>query len=282
MIKIKTYLANFVSSFISIKMYYILSYLHNRKKIINLKQPSNLSEFIISNIVFGRVNSLANYTDKYLVRDYVKQKGLNNILPLLYGVWEDVESIDFKSFPEKFALKLNFGCGFNIICFDKSIFNVENAKLQLSTWMKIKIFWKAEPHYDFVKRRIILEELIQDKKGKLPVDYKFMCINGIPDHILVIIDRDSDYKLLTYDLDWNKINLLENKYKIEMNIEKPLNLSKMIECARILSNDFDFVRVDLYDSGERVIFGELTFTPQGGLLRYYTIDALKKMFIKNR
>ncbi|GHU68155.1 hypothetical protein FACS189413_04390 [Bacteroidia bacterium] len=51
----------------------------------------------------------------------------------------------------------------------------------------------------------------------------------------------------------------------------------MIDYARILSKGFDFVRVDLYDTGDKVYFGEMTFTPHGGLLRYYTLRALEEM-----
>ena len=277
MIKFKIILANFISYVFGIKLYYFLSYFHNRKKILNIKKPQNLSEYIISNIVLGKINTYAEYTDKYRVREYVKSKNLTHILPKFYGVWKDVEKIEYTLLPEKFALKLNFGCGFNIICFDKNSFDFKSAKEQLSVWMSQKIFWRAEPHYDLVDRHIICEEFIEDSKGVFPIDYKFMCINGKPDHILVVFDRDSEYKLLTYDLEWNKIGLLTDDNLTDSEIDKPTNLLEMIQCAKILSCDFDFVRVDLYDTGERVIFGELTFTPQGGLLRYYNLNALERM-----
>jgi hypothetical protein len=41
--------------------------------------------------------------------------------------------------------------------------------------------------------------------------------------------------------------------------EKPKNLKKMIEIAKILYDGFTFVRVDLYDTGNNIWFGELTF-----------------------
>lgn len=280
MIQFKIYLANLISKYINIKTYYRLSYFYNRGKILKLNNPRNLSEYIIAEIVSGRINNFAFYTDKYLVRQYLQKKGLSEILPVLYGVWANPELIDFNTFPEKFALKLNFGCGFNIICHNKISFDISSVKLQIETWMNVKTFWRAEPHYDLVERVIFLEELIEDSKGLFPIDYKFMCVDGKIDHILVIVEREFGYKLLTFDLNWNKISLLESKYDNDIIVEKPKNLFKMIECANILCEDFDFVRVDLYDTGDRVIFGELTFTPQGGLLRYYTISALERMMVK--
>ena len=50
----------------------------------------------------------------------------------------------------------------------------------------------------------------------------------------------------------------------------------MIEIAKILSADFDFVRVDLYEHNDKVYFGELTFSPWGGIMYSYTDDAIKE------
>lgn len=84
-------------------------------------------------------------------------------------------------------------------------------------------------------------------------------------------------------MNWDKIDLLtKEKGHNDNDIPKPKNLNKMIEYAEILSRDFKFVRVDLYDTGDKVFFGELTFTPHGGLLRYYTLKALKEMWKFNK
>lgn len=45
----------------------------------------------------------------------------------------------------------------------------------------------------------------------------------------------------------------------------PSNLSEMIEIAEKLSNDFKFVRVDLYNGKGKIYFGELTFYPAAGM-----------------
>lgn len=39
----------------------------------------------------------------------------------------------------------------------------------------------------------------------------------------------------------------------------------------------NYVRIDLYDTGEKVYFGEFTLTPLAGILFYYTDEALKYM-----
>ncbi|MDR2406503.1 MAG: hypothetical protein LBE13_00095 [Bacteroidales bacterium] len=265
--------------FINPEFYYRVSYLKNRRKWLNLKKPTNVSEVIISEIVSGKTKEYSVFADKYKVREFIFKKGLHDILPRLYGVWKDVQLIDFNTLPNQFVLKCNFGCGLNIICFDKTKLNIPETIIKLNNWMNIKVFTRSEPQYDLIERCIICEELIQDGYYNLPVDYKFMCVNGIPHHILVITERaEHSYKLYTYDLKWRKMEYMLKKHKRhDDDLPKPKNLDKMVKYANILAKDFKFVRVDLYDTGDKVFFGELTFTPEGGLIRYYTIDALQAM-----
>ena len=42
----------------------------------------------------------------------------------------------------------------------------------------------------------------------------------------------------------------------------------MIDYAKILSNDFKFVRVDFYEINNQVYLGELTFTPNNGFIKF--------------
>ena len=42
----------------------------------------------------------------------------------------------------------------------------------------------------------------------------------------------------------------------------------MVEVARVLSRGFPFARIDLYALGQRIVFGEVTFYPEGGLGRF--------------
>jgi hypothetical protein len=267
-----------ISSFISLEFYYKLAYFHNRQRWLHLKNPTNISEFIISEIVSGRINKYAPLADKYRVRDFVTKKGLSNILPELYGHWTDANEIDFDALPNQFVLKKNAGCGLNIICFDKAKLNIQETVKKLNGWMQIKIFFRPEPHYDYIEKCIVCEELIQDAYSDLPTDYKFVCVNGKPHHIFVCTDRDRSVRFHMFDLNWNRRNDLVKGKIYSDDIPKPKNLNKMIEYATVLSQGFKYVRVDLYDTGDKVFFGELTFTPHGGLLRYYTIEALEEMW----
>jgi hypothetical protein len=62
-------------------------------------------------------------TDKYAVREFIKEKiGEKYLIPNL-GVWNKFDDIDFDKLPNQFVLKGNHGCGCNIIVKDKKTFD---------------------------------------------------------------------------------------------------------------------------------------------------------------
>ena len=80
-----------------------------------------------------------------------------------------------------------------------------------------------------------------------------------------------------YDMNWNKLEALVG-FKTHIvgkgKQKKPTQFEKMKEIAKILSKDFKFVRVDLYELKEKVYFGELTFTPACGVLSSFSESFL--------
>ena len=46
----------------------------------------------------------------------------------------------------------------------------------------------------------------------------------------------------------------------------------MLELAEKLAKPFPFVRVDFYEIGDRVLLGEMTFYPGGGLLAFDPVE----------
>ena len=51
----------------------------------------------------------------------------------------------------------------------------------------------------------------------------------------------------------------------------------MLKSAEILSEGFPQVRVDFYEVKGRLYFGELTFTSNGGYMKYFTREFLMEM-----
>ncbi len=247
----------------------------------DFERPTNLSEYIMSGIYHKRNDAFAPLADKVAVKEYVASKGLGHIVPKLLGVWSAAGDIDFDALPQKFALKVNHGCGYNVFCLDPATFDRRKAARKLDRWAKRR-FSFVETHYSLIEPKIFAEEFLDDA-GNHPVDYRIHCFNGEPAVIDCTIcennDQSARFPHYIFDADWNYMpHYSKRPYDDPERLPKPENFDEMMRIARLLSEDFEFVRVDLYNFDGRIYFGELTFTPSGGGLGQFTDRALEDMY----
>lgn len=97
-------------------------------------------------------------------------------------------------------------------------------------------------------------------------DYKFMCFNGHVKCGFTVTERFSDdgLKVTFFDREWNPLPFERHYPKSATSIPKPYCLERMIELAEKLSDGIPFVRVDFYESGGQIYFGEMTLYPGSG------------------
>lgn len=260
------------------------------KKKLDLKNPKDLNEKILWAKLYSDTSLWTELADKYKVRDYVRKKGLEDILVKLYAVWYKKADIDFTALPDMFIIKANNGDGkgTNKII-KKSALTPENTKeiyKMIDQWLHRKNIGAlhAEPHYKDMTPCVIAEEVLPLADGARSLtDYKIWCFNGKAYYIWVCNDRSSSGNsahVMTYDLDWNphpEFSVFNSDYIRGEIIPKPKNLDQMINIAEILSKGFPELRVDLYNIDGKIYFGEMTFTSQGGFMDYYTPEFNKKL-----
>lgn len=235
-------------------------------KNLNLENPQTLNEKIQWLKLYDNLPLKTKLADKYLVREWIKEKlGEDYLIPLL-GVWNNFDEIDFDKLPDKFVLKANHGCAWNIIVKDKNKFDKKKAKKKFDKWMKRNYSLKAgfEMQYKDIPPKIIAEAFISDSKGELN-DYKVLCFNGKPEFIWIDQGRYSNRTENIYDTEWNLQPFLLTYNNSNEEVPRPKNLKKMIELAEYLSKDFALVRVDFYNLDGRIYFGEMTFTSASGV-----------------
>ena len=116
-----------------------LQYRIKLKRRLDLKNPKRFTEKIQWYKINYRNPLMKTCVDKYRVREYVKEKGLEDILVELYGVYDSIEDVDFSLLPESFILKSTDGSGgINVaICKDKSQFDIEKNKDAFSIGYKL-------------------------------------------------------------------------------------------------------------------------------------------------
>lgn len=240
---------------------------------LNLDNPRSLNEKLQWLKLYDRNPLITQCTDKYLVREYVKEQiGEKYLIPLL-GVWDNVEDIDFSTLPNQFVLKVNWGSGLNIIVRDKNNIQEESIKSRLREWLKPTsnhYYHYFEWGYKHIQPKITCEKLI-DRMG---LECKIMCNNGKPDHIYAKSTFKDDKTIVDcyFNLAWKAYpfhRILQGvKYGVQEVFGEPWNLSEMLEIASKLSGDFIHVSVDLYVEPHTIYFGELTFCPLAGMARY--------------
>lgn len=250
------------------------------KKNINYKSPKTLNEKIHWLKFYSDTSLWPMLADKFQVREFVRSRGGAGILTELYKVWDSVDDIDISELPQSFIVKLNDGCGGHLIVKDKSNWTNEAIRKKFSGVGKYGLK-TGEYHYAAIRRKIIAEELLSDKKSPSDflIDYRFWCCDGEPRFVNVHANAGG-VLCGTYDKEWNHVNPFGCMYEGSNNkpavpeIEKPISFNEMIMWARILSKGMPFVRVDFYEIDSKPVFGELTLTPGAGFIKHYSENFL--------
>ena len=245
----------------------------------NMDCPKDINEWIQYLKFHADMKEWARLADKYAVRQYVEERGLKDILPLLYGKYDTIVELteNWNQLPKQFVLKANNGCGSVKIVVDKSSVEFNAIIAEVKKWMKTKetALRGIQPHYLFIPPCLIAEELLIDDTVKSfshsLIDYKIWCFNGKPYCILAAFDRDiKTHKkfLAIYTLDWEKRSDVMTKQYSDIDLPRPKNL---------LSKGHPQMRVDLYNINGKIYFGELTMTAARGMMDSYTPNFLLEL-----
>ena len=139
-------------------------------KELNFDNPRTFNEKINWMKLYDNMSIKTYLADKYLVRDWVKEKiGEEHLIPI-YGAWSRFDEIDFSILPDCFVLKCNHGSMMNMIVYKNDIDMYEIKKV-FDRWMETDYScFLLEPHYSKISRKIIAEQYI----GKINTK----CINS--------------------------------------------------------------------------------------------------------
>ena len=157
--------------------------------------PQTMNEKITWLSVMTDTSKWSEYSDKYQVREYIKSLGLGDTLTECYGVWDDIDDVDFESLPQSFVLKCTHDCDSTVIVRNKKEVDMKSVKAFLRGHLSERYGYDCcEPHYTLIKPRVMAESIIEfDDSDKFSsssaVDYKFRCIDGKAQYVFVCYDR---------------------------------------------------------------------------------------------
>jgi hypothetical protein len=250
---------------------------------IDWDNPRDLNEKIQWLMCYSDTSEWTRLADKYLVREFVEERGLGHLLTKLYGVWDDAKAIDFNGLPEKFVLKCNHDSGSTFLVDKAKGFDKDYLIATLNQRLNRKFgYLNCEPYYNKIKPLVIAEELLEETNNDFSstlVDYKFWAFDGKVECVWVYYNRTLDDVFANvYDLDWNchpEYSVFNHDHKDGKGIvPRPQSLNEMVEAASELSKGFPQVRVDFFESNGKPYFGELTFSSNKGRMEAYIQDYL--------
>jgi len=231
--------------------------------------PRTFNEKIQRMKLFNRDPRLPQRENKILVKEFVKDKlGSEWVTPTLWQ-GESLPPIEQRAWPIPFVIKANNGCGWNV-------FVRQESDLDWPRIDNLAAEWRSAPFgadlgewlYSEIKPALLVEPFIGDRSN-LPTDYKLWTFNGEVKVIEVITDREHDHKGTMFDADWCRLPFKGDYPTDPRPIPRPASLDRMIKAAKVLAEDFPFVRVDFYEIGDQPKFGEMSFYPSSGLESFY-------------
>lgn len=268
--KIKGKIKRFILNCLSDNLFLKVQYYRKFKKSLNLKNPKTFNEKIQWLKLNDRTPLHTLCADKLKVRDYIKELlGEKYLIPLFLST-KNVEDITPDNLPNyPVIIKTNHDSGTYFIIKNKENQNWEEIRAKLSKSLKTNYYSAGrEWQYKNIEPFIIVEKLLLTNDLKIPQDLKFHCFNGKVKFIQVDIDRQDNHRRSLFNTEWDLLNF-GLCYPSGISIEKPKNLELLLLLAEKIASKFDFSRIDFYELGDKIYFGEITFHPESGFGVFY-------------
>ncbi|WP_434530818.1 ATP-grasp fold amidoligase family protein [Haloarcula sp. NS06] len=230
-----------------------------------LEFPQTFNEKISNRKLHTDNDLYTKLSDKYAVREYVRDKVGDEILNEVYWVTEEPQDIPFEDLPNKFVVKSTHGSDMINIVDDKSTVDFDEIISECENWLQTEFGSPTNEYwYQRIDPKIIVENKIQSDKYKVPVDFKFFVFHGQVECIQVDVGRFDEHSRCMYGPDW-ELEDYTIKYPKGKGADEPEMLDEMIGIAEKLGEDLEFARVDLYQpKSDKIVFGEITLSPGAG------------------
>ncbi|MBV8814992.1 MAG: hypothetical protein JO271_10920 [Verrucomicrobia bacterium] len=230
----------------------------------NLVRPATFNEKTLYRILFDRRTVLRQLADKAAVRSYVALRLGPQALPELYYLTTRPDTIPFDRLPDRFVVKPTHGCGWFQIVTDKSAIDRDALVGICTGWLNQSYYdISREWVYKEIKPQIMVQEFIDDGGGPVPTDYRLFVFEGTVELIEVNVGHLTRGRVRLYTPAWEKL-----APKSGDDVPRPAHLTEMIAAAVTLCGELDFVRVDFFDTPEKLYFGELTTSPECAMGRF--------------
>ncbi|MFO7571618.1 MAG: ATP-grasp fold amidoligase family protein [Gaiellaceae bacterium] len=221
--------------------------------------------------------ALTTLSDKVAVRGYIERVVGPEVLPELYLATYSPDDVRHETLPREVAVKVSHASGGVVLVSEsaprESLLREPHAgwarflvhpdsvdwdvlRALCGDWLSLRFRPDTQWATRQITPRILAEELVHES-GTTARDFKLFTFHGRVRLVSVDVNRFADHVRTLYAPDWERLPF-ELNFPAGLEVERPPQLEDMIEIAERLAGGTDFLRVDLYAPGGRIVVGELT------------------------
>jgi len=247
----------------------------------DFENPKTFSEKVNWRKLYSSNASYVKFSDKLAVRDHVRLKiGERFLIPVLYS-GESITAEQLHRLGDNIVVKANHDSGSTRIIRENTLEKAAEVSAHIERALKIDFgritnqWW-----YSKIPRRVYVERMLPGDDSGLPCDYKFFVFkqpSPEPPRVLIEVDYargTPEHHRTFYDGERNIVQHLGQGIRVggdTPNLLTPFpdidNYAEMLGAVLTLAEDFDHVRIDMYEAGGSIYFGEMTFSDGGGRSR---------------
>jgi hypothetical protein len=229
-----------------------------------ISRPRTLTHHLFLKMARDRNPLLTITSDKLAVRGFVSERLGPGYLPELYGVLDTPAELHGLELPPRYVVKATHGSGMTAVVKSDDRDTRAAIVARANQWLSYR-YWRKNGEWGYrgIHPRLIVEEFLDAGDGEVPPDWKWLCFGGRAALVQVDFARFTGHTRNFYDPDGTPV-ALRMYYPPGPEIALPPTFGVMRSVAERLAREFDFVRVDLYALGDRLVVGELTHYPTGG------------------
>ena len=257
------------------------------------RAPHSLNQRLNYKLLHDRRPILTQLADKVEVKRFVTDALGPGHVPGTLVVADSVDDIDWSKLPQEYVAKVNHGSGGVVMVtsdapldarlpevgsawgWDRFRVRPEHADPERIAdlcrhWLTLDYSWARgmaieQWCYSGIPRQVMVEDLLRDSRGEHPAEYRLFVINGSVAFLQVEIDVFGDHRTSVIDREGRILPVQFVDPPPDIPPPIPASLKVMVKKAeRLALAVVDFVRVDIYDLGDRLVVGEMTHYPSGG------------------
>lgn len=250
------------------------------KNTANIVNPKTITDKLaVLQYNYSGDSDFASYEDKFKIKNKLNELNLSSFAIPMIKHYETVEDFkkDFNSLVKPFVIKVNCGRGIykitetDDIDLDKLCGKIQRAMHSFEGVSSAKQ-WLEE-----IQPVIMVEELIPntDYGFGSHIDYRLYCFNGNPSFFVVNYKEKTTGNIISkyMSADWKQSNIYTVDKNVDIKLEKPDCINDIISCAKEISKDLHFCRVDFIISDNHPYLSEVTISPICETMKFN--DALK-------